>query len=389
MLIERFKPPKYVAHVAAVLAQHGGSPHYVGGAVRDAVISREPHDYDIASSLSPDVVQSIFNNVIPTGARHGTVTVMVDGHPVEVTTFRSDGHYVDGRHPDAVAFVSSIEQDLSRRDFTMNAIAIDATTGTVVDPYDGVHDAVNGTIRTVGDPERRFAEDGLRAMRAIRFGSQLGFTIDSMTLAAIKPRLLSGVSRERIRDELMKTLSGMRPCGAMLLLHSTGVLERTIGRPMADASVRVASLLDAAPRELRLPILLCTAGIATVSVKTLTQVLKFESHDARTCSFAAGAYSMLSAARSAYDVRRALSLFGRDPTLAAAHALDDHECTALAASEPIITARSLPFDGNDVMQKLGAGGAAVGAIIRAAVDAAIRDPKALDDRELLLKLTTP
>lgn len=383
-----FTPPAPVEHVARRLAELGGMPHYVGGAVRDSFIGRAPHDYDLASAMTPDAVQLAFDNVIMTGARHGTVTVVAGGMNVEVTTFRSDGAYADGRHPDAVTFVGSIEHDLARRDFTMNAIAIDAVVRTVVDPHGGVSDALAGKIRTVGDARLRFAEDGLRAMRAVRFASQLGFRIDDATLLAIEPDLLSGVSRERIRDELVKTLNGIQPGEAIGVLHSTGLLQRAIGMPMADAAQCVAPVLGTVPTNLRLAVALCTAGIAPVNVKTLTQVLKFDSHEARTCSFAASAFSVLNADRSAYAVRRTLSLFGRDATMAAARALDDLAVATAVQHEPLITVRSLPFNGDDIMRELGLSGAAVGTAMRAGLAAAIVDPGLLEDRHGLLELVS-
>lgn len=389
MTIERFQPPQHVRFVATTLALHGGAPHYVGGAVRDAVIGREPHDYDIASSLTPDAVQGIFSNVILTGARHGTVTVIVnDAAPVEVTTFRADGLYADGRHPDAVSFVSSIEHDLRRRDFTMNAIAVHATTGAIVDPHSGVVDALAGVIRTVGDPRQRFAEDGLRVMRAIRFASQLGFAIDTMTLAAIEPHLLAGVSAERMRDELLKTLRGGAPGAAIGVLHSTGVLSKVLGQRLADASSGVAYQLDGAPLELRLAIAVCSADPAYVNARSLTRDLKLDARDARLCASAAEALRAIANDRTELGVRRTLSAYGRDATLAAAYATGDAALVALAGHEQVITARTLPFNGDDIMTELGLSGAAVGTVIRAGLAAAIVDPRLLHDRRELLRIAS-
>jgi tRNA nucleotidyltransferase/poly(A) polymerase len=298
--------------------------------------------------------------------------------------FSPEHRNVEVRHD----HTAKVEDDLARRDFTMNAIAIDAVVRTVVDPHGGVSDALAGKIRTVGDARLRFAEDGLRAMRAVRFASQLGFRIDDATLLAIEPDLLSGVSRERIRDELVKTLNGIQPGEAIGVLHSTGLLQRAIGMPMADAAQCVAPVLGTVPTNLRLAVALCTAGIAPVNVKTLTQVLKFDSHEARTCSFAASAFSVLNADRSAYAVRRTLSLFGRDATMAAARALDDLAVATAVQHEPLITVRSLPFNGDDIMRELGLSGAAVGTAMRAGLAAAIVDPGLLEDRHGLLELVS-
>ena len=185
----------------------GFAAYPVGGCVRDLLLGRAPGDVDVCTSARPEEVMALFPDAIPTGIRHGTVTVLTPTGPVEVTTFRREEGYGDSRHPDAVTFDVGLTGDLSRRDFTMNAMAMDAD-GTVIDPFGGRGDLARGLIRCVGEPDRRFGEDALRMFRAVRFAAQLGFAIDGETRAAMA-RHASGaekVSRERIKGELEKTL---------------------------------------------------------------------------------------------------------------------------------------------------------------------------------------
>jgi len=205
----------------------------VGGAVRDMLRGRKAKDWDLASDATPDEVIDIFRGtkprarVIPTGIKHGTVTVLYKGQEMEITTYRTETDYSDGRRPDSVRYSTSMEEDLSRRDFTMNAVALRLPEGEKVDPFGGEADIKAGIIRCVGDPSARFAEDGLRPLRAVRFASQLSFRVEDKTLAAIGGALETGakVSAERVKDELEKIVSSDRPSTAFLLMEQTGLLK--------------------------------------------------------------------------------------------------------------------------------------------------------------------
>ena len=179
------KVPHYVTEIARSLAAHGHDAWVVGGSIRDLIIGRPAYDYDIATDAHPEKVMAIFRRTIPTGIKHGTVTVLTRGHHVEVTTFRSDGTYTDKRRPDSVAYASTIQEDLARRDFTINGIAFNPLSGTIVDPYNGREDINRKLIRTIGSPRERFREDGLRPFRACRFAAQLEFDIEESTFLAI------------------------------------------------------------------------------------------------------------------------------------------------------------------------------------------------------------
>ncbi|MBQ7566232.1 MAG: CCA tRNA nucleotidyltransferase [Oscillospiraceae bacterium] len=198
--------------VLHTLSAAGYETYFVGGCVRDTLLGRPVHDRDIATAALPEQVMALFPKCVPTGLKHGTVTVLEGGEPFEVTTFRCDGSYHDGRHPDAVAFVRELREDLSRRDFTVNAMAMDLA-GNVTDLFGGREDLKKKIIRCVGDPATRFGEDALRMLRAFRFSAQLGFTVEPKTLAAIQDcaPLCTSLSAERVRDEVEKTLLSPAP----------------------------------------------------------------------------------------------------------------------------------------------------------------------------------
>ena len=187
----------------------------VGGCVRDALMGKEPHDYDITTSALPEEVKGIFSDnyrVIETGIKHGTVTVISDGHPIEITTYRIDGEYKDNRRPESVKFSGNLADDLGRRDFTVNALVYSDKSG-IIDLFGGIDDLENRVLRCIGNPHDRFCEDALRILRALRFSSQLDFDIDKNTADAIHglKELLKNISAERIREELIKFFGSEYP----------------------------------------------------------------------------------------------------------------------------------------------------------------------------------
>ncbi|MCF8563784.1 biotin--[acetyl-CoA-carboxylase] ligase [Alicyclobacillus tolerans] len=197
--------PHYVLEVLDTLSQTGYEAFLVGGCVRDLLLDRPVHDYDIATNALPEQIQSLFSRTAATGLKHGTVTVLKEGHPVEVTTYRTESSYSDSRHPDAVTFVQDIQLDLARRDFTINAMAM-RPNGEIIDPFGGRADLRAKCVRAVGDPVQRFLEDALRILRGLRFCAELGFQLDDSTLAGMKKHAtrLKLVSIERIGQEFAK-----------------------------------------------------------------------------------------------------------------------------------------------------------------------------------------
>lgn len=208
----RINLPDDVRRIIKTIEDNGYEAYAVGGCVRDSILGRNPDDWDITTSARPEQIKSFFKNTIDTGIKHGTVTVMMNHTGYEVTTYRIDGEYKDGRHPESVEFSAKLVDDLKRRDFTINAMAYNESNG-FVDEFNGIEDLNNHVIRCVGNPIERFSEDALRMMRAIRFSAQLGFDIDSKTYAAIVELAptIRQVSMERVQVELAKTIMSDNP----------------------------------------------------------------------------------------------------------------------------------------------------------------------------------
>lgn len=218
-----FIPPE-IKFIIDRLENNGFEAYLVGGCVRDMLTDIPPHDYDITTSAPPEITLSLFQKTVPTGIKHGTVTVLHKGFAAEVTTYRADGEYGDHRRPESVTFVKSLKEDLARRDFTVNAIAYNENEG-IKDFFGGREDIKNKTLRAVGEPEKRFTEDALRILRLFRFASVLGFTPEKGTLnASLKcAPLLQSISAERISAELKKAVNGKNPAALKPLTDIGGL----------------------------------------------------------------------------------------------------------------------------------------------------------------------
>jgi len=285
----------------------------VGGAVRDELLGRPHADWDLATRLLPravmDRARAAGLKVIPTGLQHGTVTVILEERPVEVTTFRSDGDYLDGRRPESVRLGVDLSEDLSRRDFTINAMALPVGGGDLVDPFGGQSDLRVRLIRAVGDPLQRFAEDGIRPLRACRFASQLGFEVEAATLAAISERLevARKVAVERVFTELDKLLRGLEPQRGLSLLEESGLLDLWLPelRPMVgcgqnrhhayDVWRHTLEVVGFAPAESpqRWAALLHDAGKPGARSVGADGEVHFYGHEARSLEVAAGIFERL------------------------------------------------------------------------------------------------
>ncbi len=298
----KIQVPGELKDFARVFSSAGFVCYFVGGAVRDGLLGFPVNDWDAATDATPEQVQRLFKHVIPTGIQHGTVTVRWHGRSIETTTFRVEGEYLDGRRPESVAYTSDLVLDLSRRDFTINGMAVDPDSGDIIDPNGGLADLASGLVRAIGDPVERFTEDGLRPLRAVRFASRLGFRVDLATLEAIPVTLdrFRLVSAERIRDELIKILVSDRPGEGLRMLDITGLLAEILPELLAckgvgqggphryDVFNHLVEACAASPADLvmRLSSLLHDIGKPVKKIENPDGSLSFYGHDQESARLA-------------------------------------------------------------------------------------------------------
>ncbi len=378
-----FQIPPEILYILQTLNAAGYPAYLVGGCVRDFLLGKAPGDFDITTAALPAQTMALFARTIPTGLAHGTVTVLYDGVEAEVTTFRKETGYSDHRHPDAVVFTAALEEDLARRDFTVNAMAMDAQ-GQIHDPYGGRADLAAGILRCVGDPDRRFAEDALRMLRGLRFAAQLGFTLDADTRAAVARHAADCVyvAAERVQVELRKTLLSPRPelVGEMI---SLGLLTRFLSQSPCPDLTGLAALPTVLP--LRYARLLYELN--TPDPEALLRSLKLDKVTIRAVSRG------VAAARAGLPADRAAmkQLMSREDllTVQCANACGDYDGlealrnAILASNEPYALGH-LAISGRD-LQPLGIKGTQTGAILRKLLDAVIHRP-ILNDRDTLLDI---
>lgn len=391
--LQRAPIPGYVRDVLQVLQGAGHQAFLVGGCVRDVLRGLPPKDFDVATSARPEAVLALFPKTVPTGLQHGTVTVVQPGGHVEVTTFRGEEGYQDGRRPDRVFFLDAVEGDLARRDFTINAIAFDPLRGRIEDPFGGAGDLGLKLIRCVGAPQDRFGEDGLRPLRAVRFASVLRFAIDPPTLAAIPEALptYGRVAVERIADELRKLLKGPRPSRGLELLVTTGLSARilpALASEPPDARALRFRRVNFTPRvpALRLAALFWGHAGALEALKLSNELNDRVAHldrfrdafplhapsDAALRRFA----SLVTRAR-VHDVlvltRAELLARGDRQGHAAFHAARAQLRRVLAENPPL-TLGELALKGADLIPLLGGPGPHIGQTLRRLLDAVLDDP---------------
>ena len=390
--MENIAPPKYVRQVLRSLQARGHVAYLVGGCVRDMALGVRPHDWDICTSALPEQVMAVFPGALPTGMKHGTVTVRINSRFVEVTTFRSEENYVDHRHPETVRFVGELTTDLSRRDFTINAMAL-SPDGLLMDPFGGLTDLEHRCIRCVGSPELRFEEDALRMFRALRFSARLDFTIEEATLAAIekKAHLASALAAERIRDEVEKTLLTPRPETVGLMQH-LGLLDGFLCA-RADALPEL-KLLTKLPRKaldrwMALCVILRRRGLIS-SVEDFLTALRLDSRTIRCCTDGAALLEGRKP-RGAPEWKRLLRRWGVDTVSCAARCRDaldggssSRELKSVLKSGECFSMKHLAVSGDD-LTALGLKGRELGEMLNFLLDYVIEYPEN-NRRELLLSL---
>lgn len=392
--------PSDVKLILNTLQNNNYEAYIVGGCLRDSLLNISPKDWDIATSALPEDIIRIFQKTVPTGIKHGTVTVLINDEAYEVTTFRIDGEYSDRRHPDCVIFSDNITEDLSRRDFTINAMAYDENK--LIDPFYGQLDLKKKLIRCVGNPSERFGEDALRMLRAIRFSCQLEFTIESDTLKSILENspLINNISAERIRDELCKILSTGKPSSGMRFLRETKLLQfflPELGPDMdTECFERTLKMLDKAENNLIVRLAAMLYNIQDKGYEICSDILKklrFDNYTIKTVSTLLKEGTNLYKIKSTRQLKELITTIGKENI----HMLFQLEAAAgkydtdllkdkieeiIGSGEPL-SIGDLDIDGNDLLRLGFSQGKELGTALNKLLQIVLEHPEMNDKNKLI------
>ena len=373
--------------IIKTLENRGFEAYLVGGCVRDMLLGKDPKDFDITTNALPEQIKSAFEKTIDTGIKHGTVTVIINGMPFEVTTFRNDGDYIDKRRPETVNFVSDLREDLARRDFTVNAMAYNRTKG-IVDCFGGREDLKSKTVRAVGDPEKRFSEDALRIMRLVRFCSVLDFVPEKKTYKAAKKlcKNLRFVSAERIFAEFSKLLVGKRPDLISDIIASGGLESFGIS---GKTSLKKLPLLTS-KLELRLFAFIKILSLDTDEISSKLKIKNSIKNYLKKCE----AIMFLTPESDDFEIKTALATAGREILFDVCEyktKIEKNDMSDIAKrAEKIIksaepyTVSHLKISGKD-LENLGFKGEKIGVMLKALCDSVKRNPEN-NKRETLISI---
>lgn len=381
------KLPKNVDFILKELNRNGYEGYIVGGCVRDYLMGNEPHDYDITTSALPDEVKKVFPHTVDTGIQHGTVTVVIDKVGYEITTYRIDGEYKDNRHPEEVIFTDKLSGDLSRRDFTVNAIAYNPLKG-YVDLFNGREDIEKKIIRGVGVPAKRFQEDALRMMRAVRFSAQLDFSIEDITLKALKENadLIKNISIERIREEFFKLLLSNHNERLDILLNS-GMTEyflpEILNRKYDYMKINFLS------RDI---VVRLSYILSHIESKSVNKIMKRLKTDNKTASAVTNIVKYVNyKINDSYSMRKLINLVGENTLklIEVIGALNNSDMIFEinmynSVKNDCCTLKSLALTGNDLMS-IGIKGKEIGEFLNKALDLVMKEPDK-NNREVLLNI---
>lgn len=381
------KLPKNVDFILKELNRNGYEGYIVGGCVRDYLMGNEPHDYDITTSALPDEVKKVFSHTVDTGIQHGTVTVVIDKVGYEITTYRIDGEYKDNRHPEEVIFTDKLSGDLSRRDFTVNAIAYNPLKG-YVDLFNGREDIEKKIIRGVGVPAKRFQEDALRMMRAVRFSAQLDFSIEDITLKALKENadLIKNISIERIREEFFKLLLSNHNERLDILLNS-GMTEyflpEILNRKYDYMKINFLS------RDI---VVRLSYILSHIESKSVNKIMKRLKTDNKTASAVTNIVKYVNyKINDNYSMRKLINLVGENTLklIEVIGALNNSDMIFEinmynSVKNDCCTLKSLALTGNDLMS-IGIKGKEIGEVLNKALDLVMKEPDK-NNREVLLNI---
>lgn len=383
--------PKNVKYIIDTLYSHGYEGFMVGGCIRDKLLNKEPMDYDIATSAPPEITQKLFSKTIPTGLQHGTITILIDNIPYEVTTYRVDGTYSDNRKPDKVTFVSSIKEDLARRDFTINAFAYNHKEG-LIDYFSSKEDLNNKIIRCVGIPDKRFKEDALRMLRAIRFSSQLNFDIEENTFKSIKDNssLITSISNERIRSELSKILLSNNAYLGIYNLQVTGLLKYIF-----PFELHLDDKIDNLPKELPCRLSYLFVGVKSNEALDILKKLTFDNKTIDSAIKILDFYSNLDLCSSKADCKKLINKVGHTNIFSLLKFYEVLNSINLSNLELMINTifnnnealiiRDLNINGNDLKRELNICGKNLGTTLNYLLDEVIDENVTNEYSELLNK----
>ncbi len=367
------------------LNEKGYEAYVVGGCVRDMILGRTPGDWDITTSAKPEETKACFSHTYDTGIKHGTITVLMGNDSYEITTYRIEGEYTDCRHPDEVIFTRDIHEDLLRRDFTMNAIAYHPKEG-FIDPFGGVEDINKQLIKGVGVPEKRFQEDALRMLRAVRFAAQLGFEIEDKTWQALKENsaLIEKISAERIREELQKLIMSGRPEKISFLAES-GLMEHISAALAEILKADGSSIAQRLTKAEKIPALkwaIFLKGLGQSDAESLMKQLKFDTKTLRTACAVIGEAD-IEPITDRYEAKKAAERLGDEVySLVLKYNIADGKMNSEAAEalysdikdkNECITMKELKMNGG-ILKKMGVtDGKLIGAALKACLDEAQRN----------------
>ncbi len=396
--------PNKVNEIIETLAAHGHEAYAVGGCVRDSILGREPEDWDITTSARPEEVKEIFRRTVDTGIQHGTVTVLMDKEGFEVTTYRIDGEYEDNRHPKEVIFIGNLIEDLKRRDFTINAMAYNKQAG-MVDAFCGVEDLENKIIRCVGEPTERFGEDALRILRGVRFGAQLGFSIESETAKAMKELAwtLEKISAERIQVELVKLLKSKNP-DHLFFLEDFGIAKVVLQeyhKYSKEEKVKVLEILRSLEQNKQKEAALRLAAVCFYieenDVSELMRRLKFDNQTRKTVELLIR-YRDEELVEEPIAIRRALSKMGEEIFFLllelkyAGEIISPDEknglhnvASRILENNQCISIKGLKVTGKDLMEAGVPKGPVMGELLEMLLDKVLEQPE-YNEREKLLEM---
>lgn len=375
------------------LNRNGFESYVVGGAVRDMVMGLSPNDIDITTSATPEDVIRLFPRTFPSGIAFGTVTIIMNDEEFEVTTFRTDGEYLDGRRPETVAFGKSIEEDLSRRDFTINAMAMDIDS-KITDPFGGLCDLEKEVIRCVGNSEKRFSEDALRMIRAIRFASRYGFAIEENTFNSIKKfaHTIEKVSLERINQEFTKILLSKNPELGISLLHETGLFDFIFPNISFNDIKGNIKNMNKVPANLELRLTTMFLGVNLEIIGKTLKTLKFTNNTIKNVVALVKGYAELNISN---NILKVMNIVGKENIFAfleIVKAIDEEKFEELniKANEAIksnypTTLKDLAIDGKDLMMAGVKQGKEVGMILNLLLDFVLENPES-NNKNILLNL---